>query len=90
MSFTQHEAISATARESKGTIDGKRVVDRVDLEIAKSSPSQEFKGTGRSDWFVGITYQLTISQAMALAESLSKQIDLLREMENKGQIVLKR
>lgn len=90
MSFTKHEAISAAARESKGTIDGKRVVDRVDLEIAKSIPSQEFNGTGRSDWFKGTTYQLTISQAEVLAESLSKQIDQLRQMENKGQIVLKR
>lgn len=90
MSFTKNAEISASARESREKVDGKRVVDRIELEVSKSIPSQEFNGSGRSDWFEGTAYQLTISQAEVLAESLGKQIELLRQMENQGQIVLKR
>lgn len=89
MSLFDASEISVTAKE--GQREGnKRVIDRVELEIADSVPTQQFDGTGRSDWFCGVCHSLTITQAESLHEKLGKQLEYLKELEAQERIVLKR
>jgi len=89
MSFCERqEEITVSSKESKKRIDGKRVIDCIELEIAETVHTQHWDGNGRSDWFQGTSHNLSIAQAEALYQKLGKTIAQLRQLESQGHIVL--
>ncbi|MBD3612884.1 MAG: hypothetical protein HUJ13_10840 [Hydrogenovibrio crunogenus] len=87
MSFFEAEIISVGTVESKERINNLRVVKGLSLEISDSVPNT--KEIGRDDYFKGVSYQLTLSQAKEMADKLSRQIEILESLSERKSIVLK-
>lgn len=84
----QQDEITVSSKESKKRIDGKRVIDCIELEIAETVQTQHWDGNGRSDWIQGTSHNLSIAQAETLYQKLGKTIAHLRQLESQGHIVL--
>jgi hypothetical protein len=90
MSITGAEIISVMANESSVRIEGKRIVDSIDIEIECTIETKVFSGTERSDWFRGVLHKLTVKEAEILHAKLGRCLDHLRKLEEDGLICLSR
>lgn len=91
MSFCERqEEISVSPKEQKKRIDGKRVINCIELEIAETVKTQHWNGNERSDLFRGTSHSLSITQAEMLYQKLGRNIENLRKLESQGHIVLER
>ena len=90
MSITGAEQISVMINDSPESMEGKRIVDSIDIEIDCTIETKMFSGSERSDWFKGVSHKLTIEEAESLHVKLGRCLDHLHKLENDGIICLLR
>ncbi|MFV8382795.1 hypothetical protein ACNO5E_01710 [Vibrio parahaemolyticus] len=86
MSISEFEGISVSAREAEEKTNGKRTIDRIEIEISDSLPIKQEYENSRSDLFRGISFSLSINDAEILLEKLG----YIKKLESQGHISIKR
>lgn len=81
--------IAVLAKEAGERIDGKRLIEAIEIEFSSSIETTIHDGTLRSDYFKGTVHKVSVKQAEMLLEKLKKQLEFLKDLERKGHILLK-
>ncbi|MBU3071718.1 hypothetical protein KOI40_17970 [Aestuariicella sp. G3-2] len=90
MSISEFEGISVSAREAEKKTNGKRTIDRIEIEISDSLPIKQEYENSRSDFFRGISFSLSINDAEILLEKLGEKLGYIKKLESQGHISIKR
>ncbi|ODS23603.1 hypothetical protein AB835_08300 [Candidatus Endobugula sertula] len=78
--------ISVSVKESE-KIGNQRFIEGCVLEVADSIPRTETKG--RTDWFDGTSFTLTLEQAEALYLQLGSSLVLAKSLVSSGEVKVK-
>ena len=83
MSINTEKGISVTVIET-GKINGIRTLGGYSLELPSSQPQEAING--RTDYFEGICYKLTIAEAEALHKKLGASLAFIKPLLDSGKI----
>ena len=72
MSQSESEPISVYVNDTGEKVDGKRVVEGISVEISNSVPCSDI--SGRTDWFEGKQFKLSVEEAEALYNQLGESL----------------
>lgn len=87
MGFCTSPDISISLHETSEKENGKRCIDGFKLEISNSIPRHI--EDGRSDYFEGVGYKLTLEQAEELHKQLGKGLAFIKPLISNGQVNVK-
>ncbi|KZX77292.1 hypothetical protein A3715_33930 [Oleiphilus sp. HI0009] len=84
MSQSEYNLISVYVNDTGEKVDGKRIVEGISLEISNRVPFEDI--SGRTDWFKGTQFKLSIEEAEALYKQLGESLGFVKPLINDGKI----
>jgi len=84
----QHKQIAIAPLEGHKKPLGPRVIKGFELELHENIAHTDI--SGRTDWFQGRAYHLSLEQAEDLYSQLGRSLTFIKNLENDGKVVTSR